>query len=119
MCPKAIKAIDAFKPYKGGNEHLWKIHELNNIDKHRLLFTYAQDCFLTAEWLDDPFPFNLKAADPLFAGAFDSEVEKDMEFEIDKALGESQIAEGDALLPTLHQLVNFVDSLVLSFKPFL
>jgi len=42
-----------------------------------------------------------------------------MEFEIDKALGESQIAEGDALLPTLHQLVNFVDSLVLSFKPFL
>jgi hypothetical protein len=119
MRPKAIKAIDRLKPYKGGNEALWKIHELNNIDKHRLLFTYASDCFLTAEWLNDPFPFNLKAADPTFPGAFDSEVEKDMEFEIDKALGEPQIAEGNAMLPTLHQLVDFVENLVLSFRPFL
>src|SRR5271168_2992434 len=40
MCPKAIKAIDALKPYKGGNDALWRIHELDNIDKHRTLFTY-------------------------------------------------------------------------------
>jgi hypothetical protein len=25
------------KPYKGGNETLWRLHRLNNIDKHRLL----------------------------------------------------------------------------------
>ena len=119
MSPDAIKAIDALKPYKGGNESLWKIHELNNIDKHRLLFTYATDCFLTAEWLDDPFPFNLKANDPVFDGVFDGEVEKDMQIEIDEALGKSQIGEGDSMLPTLHRLVNFVDDLILSFKPFL
>lgn len=119
MCPKTVKAIDALKPYKDGNDALWKIHELNNIDKHRILFTYAHDCMLTAEWLNDPMPFNLKASDPNFAGAFDTEVEKDMEIEFDEALGKAQVAQGDSLLPTLHQLVQFVDDLILSFRPFL
>jgi len=33
----AIAAIDAVKPYQGGNDLLWRLHRLNNIDKHRLL----------------------------------------------------------------------------------
>jgi|ERR1019366_760638 hypothetical protein len=33
----AVKRIFALKPYKGGNESLWRIHRLNNMDKHRLL----------------------------------------------------------------------------------
>jgi hypothetical protein len=119
MCPKAIKFIDALKPYKDGNDALWRIHELNNIDKHRTLFTYANDCFLTADWLDDLMPFNLKASNPDFVGAFDSEVEKDMEAEFDEAVSQSQVTQSDSLLPALHQLVNFVDDLILRFKPFL
>ena len=35
----AIDAMDQIKPYKGGNEILWRLHQLNNIDKHRLLIT--------------------------------------------------------------------------------
>jgi hypothetical protein len=35
----AKEAIDRMRPYKGGNEHLWQLHRLNNIDKHRLLLT--------------------------------------------------------------------------------
>lgn len=119
MCPKAIKVIDALKPYKGGNDALWKIHELNNIDKHRTLFTYAHDCFLTADWLNDPMPFNLKASNPNFTGAFDSEVEQDMDAEFYEAVSHAQVTQGDSLLPTLHQLVNFVDNLIWTFKPFL
>jgi hypothetical protein len=30
----AIKAIDALKPYKGGNDRLWALYRLNSIDKH-------------------------------------------------------------------------------------
>jgi hypothetical protein len=119
MCPKAIKAIDALKPYKGGNDALWKIHELNNIDKHRTLFTYAHDCFLTAEWIDDSMPFNLKASNPNFVGAFDGEVEQDMDAEFYEAVSKSEVTQGDSLLPTLHQLVNFVDNLIWTFRPFL
>jgi hypothetical protein len=35
--PEAINAIDSLKPYKGGNDTLWKLHKLNNVDKHRIL----------------------------------------------------------------------------------
>jgi hypothetical protein len=37
MTRQAISAIDAVKPYKGGNDFLWRLNERNNIDKHRLL----------------------------------------------------------------------------------
>jgi hypothetical protein len=36
---EAIKEIEALKPYQGGDEILWRLHSLNNRDKHRLLFT--------------------------------------------------------------------------------
>ena len=36
---EAIKLIDSFKPYKGGNEALSRLHSLNNLSKHRLLLT--------------------------------------------------------------------------------
>ena len=39
MRKDAVDAIDAIKPYKGGNDTLWRLHGLNNIDKHRLLIT--------------------------------------------------------------------------------
>src|SRR5216683_4202653 len=38
MRPEAKEAIDRLKPYKGGNDPLWRVHELDNIDKHRALF---------------------------------------------------------------------------------
>jgi len=118
MCPKAIKAIDALKPYKSGNDLLWKLHELNNIDKHRALFTVDSDCVMLDDWLP-PYGYLLKAGDPTFSGVFDDEVEKNVEFEIDEALTKPQVPLGDALLPALHQMVVFVDNLVLSFRPFL
>ena len=39
MSQAAQDAIDATKPYAGGNNLLWQLHRLNNIDKHRLLVT--------------------------------------------------------------------------------
>jgi hypothetical protein len=37
--PATLAAIDTIKPYKGGNDLLWSLQGLNNIDKHRLLIT--------------------------------------------------------------------------------
>jgi hypothetical protein len=39
MRPDAVTAIDAVKPYAGGNDTLWRLHKLNQIDKHRVLIT--------------------------------------------------------------------------------
>lgn len=119
----AAKFIDDLKPYKGGNDALWRIHELNNIDKHRMLFTVSKDCYLFADWLPtmmgQRFPFLLKAQTPHFAGAFDLDIENDVEFQIAKALSDPAILKGDALLPSIRQLVDYVDALSFTFKPFL
>ena len=48
-----------------------------------------------------------------------TDMEKNMEFEIEKSLGDPQIVRGNALLPTLHQLVDFVDNLLADFLPLL
>jgi hypothetical protein len=36
---QSMAIIDSLQPYRGGNDALWRIHSLNNRDKHRLLVT--------------------------------------------------------------------------------
>jgi hypothetical protein len=116
MLTEAVEAIDRYKPYKGGNDALWRIHELDNIDKHRTLFTLANDFLFTGDWFEGAYL--LKAENPLFAGV-ETQVEKDVQLEIQEALSQPQVTNADALLPSLHQLVNFVDNMVVKFKPLL
>lgn len=115
MRPEAVEAIDRLKPYKGGNELLWKIHALNNLDKHRAIFTLDRNCIMQDEWLP-PNGFAVRTSDPTFATVFDDEIDKDVNLEIYEAVNEPQIPQGDALLPSLHQMVNFVEGLVESFR---
>ena len=35
----SVAAFDQVKPYKGGNDSLWALHQLNRIEKHRTLLT--------------------------------------------------------------------------------
>jgi hypothetical protein len=116
MLPEAIQAIDALKPYEGGNDALWRIHELDNIDKHRAMFTLGHDFLFTADWLSGAYL--MKADNPIFTGV-EAQVEEDIRLEIEKAVGQPQVTKANALLPSLHQLVNFVNDLVVSFKPLL
>jgi len=114
MRADAIEAIDRLKPYKGGNDALWRIHELDNIDKHRTLFTVAHDFLFTSHWFDGAYL--LKAENPHFAGVEPS-VEQDVQVEIERAVGQAEVTQANALLPSLHELVNFVEGLILGFKP--
>jgi len=41
LSPGAVAAVDRLKPYRGGNDGLWWLHALNNIDKHRMVVTAA------------------------------------------------------------------------------
>jgi hypothetical protein len=120
MRPDAVKFIDDLKPYKGGNDLLWKIHELDNIDKHRVLFTVDQDYLFYADWMAGPdHTYLMRANKPHFVGIFDLEVEKDIQLEIDEAVNNPKVGQSNALLPSLHQLVHFVDDLVPRFLPLL
>jgi hypothetical protein len=124
MSLEAIKAIDALKPYKGGDDTLWQISVLDNIDKHRNLFTYAHDCYLAADWLKEfsPHPYRLKATNPAFVGvgdsASESSSEDELESEIDEVVRKPKRAT-KKMLPTLTRWIDHVEKLVMGFKPFL
>jgi hypothetical protein len=148
MRPDAIKAIDAIKPYRGGNETLWRLHRLNNVDKHRLLITSgsAYDSVnigpllhrsSNQAWRDAGFDkakevpmidvflrpvnrrFPLKAGDELFSDLPDAEVNEQMQFRFDVAFGQPQVVEGEPLLKTLHDMIDLVDHLITGFGPLL
>lgn len=144
MRADAIKAIDAIKPYKGGNDLLWRLYKLNNVDKHRLLTTVgsafrsvnvgavmhsmmqktlgdkgatlpAIDLYL---WPADRL-FPLKTGDELFIDAPDAEVNDRIQFRFDVAFGKTQIVEGEPPLEALSQLTGLVTEIVTKFEPFL
>ncbi len=122
--PEAIEAIDGLKPYKGGNEVLWKIHDFNNIDKHRFILTVGSDVLFTAPWIESTHEFllrpkALKADAALFSGALDDEEENRVKLDIAEALGEPEVEQSNALLPSLRAWVKYVEVLIIAFRPFL
>jgi hypothetical protein len=142
MRQDAIDAIDAVKPYKGGNDTLWRLHRLNTVDKHRLLITVGSsfqsvdigpivqrglEAFADIGNLGFPSLFlrpadrlyPLKAGDELFIDAPNAKVNEKLQFRFDVALSEPQVIEGEPLLETLHQMVDLVDKLVPIFEPLL
>ena len=61
----------------------------------------------------------LKAGNELFADAPDAEVHQNRQFRFEVAFGESKIIEGEPIIETLQQMADLVDSLIVSFRPFL
>ena len=144
MRPDAIRAIDAIKPYKGGNDFLCRFSKLNNVDKHRLVITVGSAfhslnlgahmhqsmqkmladkgvAFPALDFYVRPADrlFPLKVGDELFIDSPDAEVNRKMQFVFELAFGEPPIVEGEPLLQTLHQFASLVDEFVPSFEPFL
>jgi hypothetical protein len=142
MSAGAISLIDAIKPYQGGCDELWKLHALNNIDKHRLLLVVACDVEAAIVTLSHgpPTPMSafIKMGRPgtslpsrklkvlengaeigRISGQLLPDVNVDLKAPFEIAFGEPQIVEGEATLPFLHQLTHLVDSIVTQFEPFL
>ncbi len=113
---RALEFIDALKPYRGGNNPLWKLHETNNIDKHRGLIAIGTHILCEGEGFDGYYL--LKADNPSFATVDNSEREKNPKIAGRKSLIHHQAAKSEALMPTLHQLTEVVASLVEDFKVF-
>ena len=111
---EAIQLLDALKPYKNGNEALYRLHDLNNISKHRLLLTMERYVILSAPWR--PANYMLKVGRPQFSGIFARPKVQDYILRgSQETISELRAGRREALLPTLRYLVQFVDSIV---KPF-
>ena len=136
----AVDLIKATKPYKGGNNGLWLIHQLNVIDKHRLLIAVGAahrhikiDLTPTIRHVfpdvpPNPMVFNapdskypLKNGAELLRLQFESSEEMYVQtnFTFDIAFGEGEIVKGESLIPTLRQSVKLVESVMEPFRPLL
>jgi hypothetical protein len=142
--PQALKKrIDAFKPYNGGDDRLWSLHQLDIADKHRLLtttitvintinFTINTDTVNRAFGGHLIFPpgliklqtVHIPALQPLFPiekGALlysiagDHETNKDVKLTFDITFGQSEVFAGKPIVKTLTELTDLVESIVLSF----
>jgi hypothetical protein len=137
----AIKAIDRVQPYGGGDgEILWLLHTLNIADKHKFLVTTFPDLsghsispsqYRAQRWdrlmrvpteqisqiIVSPATkrFPLKAGDALHSIP-QSEVQQQMKFLIIPAFGEPKIVEGRAVIPLLHEMIEFVRGLIFKFS---
>lgn len=134
----AVKALDAVKPYKGGNDTLWELHELNKVDKHRLLLTACiantarsmtptERSEITVRFADRPneppltlvramkgiTPVPLNAGDKIYTIAH-SEMEQEMRFHFDVAFDEPKIIKCKPVIEALHEMAKVVGGIVIN-----
>ncbi len=141
LTPDAEKALAEVKAYPGGpGEFIWQLHQLNNIDKHRLLLTIAVQNRLhsmsPSEIAKIRRQFNLsdipeshdarlflksgtrrldlKAGDVLDIFPM-AEVHDNMHFPIEIAFGEPQIVKGKPVIETLHQAASLIRNMLMTF----
>jgi len=139
----SFTAIDALKPYKGGNDSLWALYRLNNIEKHRLLLTVGSQAaginlgHLMAGHLSATFPaeavaafesmniflnpvdkgFPLQPGFELYIGAADEKSNPKQQFRFNVAVNEPGIAEGKPLLDLISKFTTLVEGIVTTLTP--
>jgi hypothetical protein len=140
-----MAAIDGLSPYKGGNDPIWLLYRLNNIEKHRLLLTVGSQAGgihlgqLMSMHLPSSFPpeaaammrqmshylmpadngFPLKAGFELYVGAPEEEINSDLEFRFEVVVNEPDLCEGKPLSDLVLELETGVKNVVDALSPLL
>jgi hypothetical protein len=132
---RAYRLIRRLKPYKGGREFFWRIHELDRLDKHKSIVpvgsAYASVTLVSrmqVPWQDEPIEFPpialrpanrsypLKDGTPLYvirpAARQNPAIDDEPKFTFDVAFGEGQIVDGQPVLPALQQLIDLTEKTV-------
>lgn len=120
--------IAALKPYPGGNDLLYAVHEVDISDKHRALV--AMGCLIPMiDWtfrVQPPthkiysMPMNpmqaLNNGEPLLIFEAGSKVEYDFKIGGDIAFAEPHSIKGKSALATLNEMRQLVENIVLQFE---
>jgi len=130
MSRAAIDAIAAAKPYKGGNEPLWVVHDLDIADKHHALLTTLVS--VTQLTIDVNVGLRDFKAPPFAAPNFQEPlengdvffvckpgVEDNTKIAFDVALCEPEIIRGKPIGQMLGRLVTHVNETIINFESLL
>jgi len=134
----AIKYILRLKPYPGGNNSLWRLHALNNIDKHRLLVAFDTGMggigigqhlretrkgkplqFATDLFIAPAQAFLVKVGQVVLVDPPDAEINENPDVRPQIAFYEVGICEAEPLVAQLTTLRHWVFGVVLDCRRFL
>jgi len=115
--------VDSVKPYKGGNDALWTLHELNILDKHRLLLPVMQvaavhdlrfeddrgEKIVVSNWI---FTGGFQISDTPFIGHANVKITNKGKPTLHVFFDKGLPCEGQPVLPTLHQLTEVVTGVI-------
>ena len=143
--PASIAKIDALNPYQGGDDLLWSLYRLNNIEKHRLLLTVGSQAGgihlgqLMAANLPTEFPaearsamqkmnqflmpankgFPLTPGFELYIGGPDEPINPSLQFRFEVVLNEPGIVQGKAISDVVRDITGRVEAVVTALTPLL
>ena len=136
---EARRIIENLKPYRGGDEAFYRLHQLDILDKHKAIIpvgaAYQNFAFDPFEPIRQKLPeqfgalppwfIALRPADrqyPLRDGAtllttgLDYPLDDQTKFTIEVSFGEGQILDGEPLDPALTQICEFVEKVFDAFE---
>lgn len=125
--PDVVEIIRTLQPYKGGNEALRAIHDLDIMDKHQLLIPifHCVDIrhYSPIKLSHEPF-IKLKLFTTLHVDITvgivpamkNIKIGQELKTTFEILFGEGQPFEGKPIIPTLHQLTNLIAGIVETFE---
>jgi hypothetical protein len=128
MSLRAQKALWAIQPFITSDDTLLQVHDLDIVDKHRLVLTVATfvDGWIAVsngrDLLFSQTPRPLIAGDEFThipTARYESTGHQNFKLGIDIAFGQSEILEGESVLATLKKMLDFVGGVVDAFQGFL
>jgi hypothetical protein len=127
MSAGARKLVEASQRYATNDDTLWNIHELDRIDKHRLLIPVATSLNqwgvsvlgTKLYWSKERFVLEPGYEIASMPTSTYEEHHKHFTLSVDVAFGQTEIIGGKPVLETLHQMARFVKAFVGAFEPFL
>lgn len=132
----AIKLLREIRPYKGGNNDLWRLHRLDIADKHRLLlamgsvYTAALMGYRASDGTE--FAVRLVPRQRIFPVVDQTELHRveaqyrdhvkkhpDPQFGFEVAISDGDSVKGEGVLKTLADSVSAVERVIEVFRPLL
>lgn len=117
--------LDTVKSYKGGNDPLWSLHQLDIMDKHRLIIPTAGAVRLAGLYFHDDnrnqwrnITFTIGAGERFlpFAINGDLRVTNHGQAAVAVFFPPGSVFEGESLFPTLPQLSLLVEGIIDAFE---
>jgi hypothetical protein len=127
-----VDRIRSINPYKGGDNTLWRLHELNRIDKHNMLIATLGAVTavnglpaIDVQWNGDRWdgipgvPLGLKQGDKFTPHVPGSEVNKNTGFFVEVVFNEAGVAEGYPVVLALREFHRRVERICGEFSVYL